>query len=131
MLKEFKTELELKNFAQASLKTISDLQKKNKALTVEVEHLQSLVVTAVPIVNSSPLDIGEDDVEISKMELKKLRERSYSKELTLEESKRVEIYSKILNNKNKSTDIPNERAVKSIDINNLLAIAEVPEPSKP
>lgn len=130
LLSDYKTEIELRQFCQATLKTVQELTKKNKALTEEVSHMQSLLVAAVPIVKpegSSLLDIGEDDIEIAKMELKKLRERAYTKELTLEEAKRTDIYSKILQNKNKSSETPREREVKSVDLNNLLAIVEVPE----
>lgn len=130
MLSDFKTEQELRQFSMATLRTVQELTKKNKALTEEVSHMQSLLVAAVPIVKpegSSPLDVGQDDEEIAKMELKKLRERSYSKELTLEEAKRVDIYSKILTSKNKTTETPKEREVRSVDLNNLLAIVDVPE----
>lgn len=128
MLESFKSDNEKFQFIRAQQLTILDLTKKNKQLSEENQHLLGLVESAVPIIKSeSDLTVGDDDEEIAKMELKKLKERSFSKELTLEEAKRTEIFSKILLSKERPVDNPKEREVRSIDVTDLLVLAEASE----
>jgi hypothetical protein len=133
LLSQYKTEEELRGYAEASYKTLLQVQKKNKELQDEVDHLKKLVTGAVPIISdgSKPdLSIGSDEEEIAKMELRKLKMDSMGNEpLTLEQAKRVEIYSKILNSRIK-TPPNNEREVKELNSDALLAIAESPDETK-
>lgn len=127
MLEQYKTEAELKSYAAAQYKTLQQTMKKNKELQEEIEHLKKLVAGAVPIIkkdSDSNISVGTDSEEIAKIELRKLKERSYQEVLTLEEAKRVEIYTKILSTK---ADVlkPGEREVKELDASSLLAIAEM------
>jgi hypothetical protein len=126
MLANYKTEAELRAFAEASQKTLMQLMKKNKELTDEVEHLKKLVTGAMPIIkdNASPVAVGTDEEEIARIELRKLKEKSMDSEpLMLEDAKKLEIYSKILNKQSKDKD-DKEREVKEIDSSQLLAIVE-------
>lgn len=126
MLDQYKTEAELKTFIAAQQKTLQQVMKKNKELTDEVEHLKKLVVNgAIPLLKKedSDLSMGSDSEEIAKIELRKLKERSYQEVLTLEEAKRVEIYTKILSSKPEEKN-KGEREVKELDASQLLAIAE-------
>ena len=129
MLSSYKTEAELRAFAEASQKTLLQVMKKNKELTDEVEHLKKLVSGAVPIVKKegeSPLSVGSDEEEIAKIELRKLRDKAMDPDsLMLEDAKKVEIYSKILASKQKK-ESNNEREVKELDANELLALVESP-----
>lgn len=133
MLQACKTEDELRSFAEASQKTLVQVMKKNKELQDEIEHLKKLVTGAVPLIQgpgASPLNVGTDEEEIAKIELRKLKMNSMGTEpLTLEEAKRVEIYSKILNSriKGKTND---EREVKELNSDALLAIAQTPDEEK-
>lgn len=133
MLDNYKSEAELRNFVEAQMKTLLQVQKKNKELQDEIEHLKKLVAGAVPIIqgnNESLLNVGTDEEEIAKIELRKLKTDSMgSEQLTLEQAKRLEIYSKILNSrlKDKNND---EREVKELNSDALLAIAESPEDKK-
>lgn len=128
MLKNFKTDLELRTFAEAQNKTILDLTKKNKLLIDEVEHLKVLVTAAVPIIKpegmQTDLSVDSDEKEVARIEIRKLRDISYTpgKQLSLEEAKRLEIYCKILNNTKKEDK--KERDVEEIDVTKLIAIAE-------
>lgn len=128
MFKNFKTDVEKNQFVAAQMKTILDLTKKNKQLSDEVADLKKHVVAVVPIISSeSSLDLESDDKEIAKIEINKLKSKSLAADpLTLEEAKRLEIYSKILNNNNKKDD-KKEREVKEIDVDALIAIAESPD----
>jgi hypothetical protein len=126
MLANYKTEAELRAFAEASQKTLMQVMKKNKELTDEVEHLKKLVSGAVPIIrpDNSPISVGSDEEEIAKIELRKLKEKSMDSEpLMLEDAKKVEIYSKILSSKLKKDD-GKEREVKELEVSQLLSIAE-------
>ena len=125
MLKNCKTELELRSFAEAQMKTLTTVMKKNKELQDQVEHLKKLVAGAVPIISKdSPLIVGTLEEEIAKREIYKLNEKSLDPEcLMLEEAKKLEIYSKILASKVKKED-KDEREVKELDASQLLAIAE-------
>lgn len=127
VLSQYKTEVELRAFAEAQQKTLMQVMKKNKELQEEVEHLKKLVAGAVPIIKSESgpdLIVSSDEEEIAKIELRKLKERSYTDVLTLEEAKRVEIYTKILNSRMSLKKDPLEREVKELDSSQLLAIAE-------
>jgi hypothetical protein len=104
MLDEVKDMSELRVFSEAQQKTILKLSKKNKELEEEVSHLKKLLESQTPIIQTSeqPASLGEkfltsDQESICRMELNKLKQTSFERELTLEEAKRVDIYSKILN----------------------------------
>ncbi len=135
MLEACKTELEVRNFANAQQKTLLTLMKKNKSLEDQVEELKKLVVNgALPIIGQespSPLQVGSDAEEIAKIEINKLKMRAMDSEsLMLEEAKKLEIYNKILTNKVDDKNKKNEREVREIDAEALLAIAEAPEKAK-
>lgn len=104
MLEEVKDLAELRVFSEAQQKTILKLSKKNKELEEEVSHLKKLLESQTPLVQTDP-SVGlpaekfltSDQEAICRMELNKLKQSSFERELTLEEAKRVDIYSKILN----------------------------------
>lgn len=127
LLSEYKTEAELKAFAEAQHKALIQVQKKNKQLEEENLHLQKLVEGVVPIIqteSNSILSVGKDEEEIAKIELRKLKKESMGNEsLTLEQAKKVEIYSKILNAQPKEKS-RSEREVQELDRDSLLAIVE-------
>ncbi len=132
MLSAYKTEAELRAFAEAAQKTLMMVQKKNKELQDEVDHLKKLVAGAVPIIkkDDSPILMGTDEEEIAKIELRKLREKAMDPDcLMLEDAKKVEIYSKILSSKSKKED-NKERDVQELDATALLALVEAPEQVK-
>jgi len=104
MLNETKDLAELKVFSEAQQKTIVKLSKKNKELEEEVTHLKKLLETTAPIIQttenssvSAEKFLTSDQEAICRMQLNRLKEVSYERELTLEEAKRVEIFSKIIN----------------------------------
>jgi hypothetical protein len=95
---------DLKAFAEAQQKTIVHLTKKIKTLEDENSHLKKLVEQTVPVIKKEgqPEQKGDkfltsDQEAICRVQLNKLRDISFERELTLEEAKRVEIFSKILN----------------------------------
>jgi len=97
MLEQFKELPELQAFARAQQKTITELTKKNKAQDDEIKHLKKLLEGAVPVIQEKPIDFGANDEEaIAREQLFLLKKMSNERELNYEETKRVEIYSKIL-----------------------------------
>ena len=70
VLSQYKTEVELRAFAEAQQKTLMQVMKKNKELQEEVEHLKKLVAGAVPIIKSESgpdLIVSSDEEEIAKI----------------------------------------------------------------
>lgn len=122
MINQFTTLVDLQAFAKAQQKTLIDLTKKLKASEDEVKHLKKLLEGAVPVVNS-PAKINfeaNDEETIARQQLHLLKMISTDKELSLEETKRVEIYSKILNTlKDKPKTI--EVNTKNLSIQELTA----------
>ena len=101
MLEEYQTLGELKEFAEAQHQTIVVQSKRIQHLEAEVEHLKSMLSSTVPIIaepnKNNPVVPLSDEESISRMELSKLRGISSQRDLTMEEARKVEIYSKILN----------------------------------
>lgn len=130
MLDEAKDLAELRVFSEAQQKTIVKLSKKNKELEEEISHLKKLLESTAPIVATStePVVSAEkflttDQEAICRMQLNRLKEVSYERELTLEEAKRVEIFSKIINvleNSPKTIKVE----TKSIDSKDLMSLIE-------
>ena len=108
MIDTFKNFEDLSAFARAQQKTLIELTKKNKAYEEEIKHLKKLLEGAVPIISDRPqVDFSANDEEsIAREQLFLLKQISKDKELTMEEARKVEIYSKILSlTKSKSRDI--------------------------
>lgn len=116
MFEETKQLAEMKAFSEAQQKTIIQLTKKIKQLEEERDHLKKLVESSVPLVTTNEKHIyptekflTSDQEAICRTQLLKLREMALDRELTLEETKKVEIFSKIL--------IALENAPKVIKVN--------------
>lgn len=135
MLDEAKDFAELRVFSEAQQKTIIKLTKKNKELEEEVAHLKKLLESTAPVINTGvsatdgvPVISAEkflttDQEAICRMQLNRLKEVSYERELTLEEAKRVEIFSKIINvleNSPKTIKVE----TKNIDSKDLMSLIE-------
>lgn len=102
LLSQYKTETELKAFASSQMKVITDLTKKIKKLEEENKHLQKLLKDNTPSLNTinsgalAPrLDISDEE-QIAVMELRRLRDISLDRGLTLEETKRADMMQKML-----------------------------------
>lgn len=122
MINQFTTLEDLQAFAKAQQKTLIDLTKKLKASEDKVKHLEKLIEGAVPLVNPpAKIDFAANDEEsIAREQLYLLKRMSSERELNFEETKRVEIYSKILNalkGKPKDIEVPG----KSLSIDQLTA----------
>lgn len=98
---QYKDFNQLQEYASAQQQTIIQLSKKNQRLQEEVTHLKKLLESSVPLINGEKKLLGEklltnSEEAICTMQLEKLRDISIERELTLEEARRVEIFSKVL-----------------------------------
>jgi len=126
---QYKELSQLQQYAEAQNSTILQLSKKLKKLEEERDHLQELLASSVPIIkenNKSPLGekfLTSSEEAICVMQLEKLRDISSERELTLEEARRVEIFSKVLT---ASRNSPKVIELKTQNMSNeeLLAIVE-------
>lgn len=99
MIEQFTTLPDLQAFAIAQQKTLMEITKEKSVLQEKVKHLEKLISSAVPVIGggNKPIDFSSNDEEaIAREQLYILKQMSSERELTLEETKRVEIYSKIL-----------------------------------
>lgn len=98
--KNFKDMAELQAYAEAQFRSIMDLTKKVTRLEEQNEHLKTKLLSATA--KASPtsdllIPTISDPETICTTQLSKMKDRCLSgDELTLEETKRVEIYTKLL-----------------------------------
>lgn len=102
-MKSFTDIAELQAFCEQQHRTIMELTRKIDKLTEKKEHLENLLQQQTPtlvgeyspIVQANRIDEAYEE-NICRMELKKLHDISLSMPLTYEETKKVDIYTKLL-----------------------------------
>ena len=112
MLEQIKDFAPLQKYAEAQYKTILSLSRKVKVLEEENVELKDLLEKSTPLLNEEKknfiayqVEASSDEETIAKVQLARMKEISMDRELTLEEAKRVEIFTKILNTKGSSSSI--------------------------
>lgn len=97
LAKEFKSLAELKKYAEAQYNTINSLTQRIENLKEENEHLktllQSVPISGVPALPSLSLP---NEQLICEVQINILKEKATRQELTYEETKKLEIFTKIL-----------------------------------
>jgi len=127
---QFAELVELQAYSNAQTKTIIDLTKKLKSSEDELKHLKMLLDKSVPMIQPENLkNSATDEEQIARQQLYYLKLKSEKDELTLEEAKRVEIYTRMLTQINNSPKSFDAKA-KNLKTEDLLALAssEVNEP---
>lgn len=129
--KRFQNIEEWQTFAEAQQQLLIQLNKKLFEKEEEIEHLKKLLSdSTTPLLEESKnklLNTEEKDEEaICRMELFKLRQESTTRVLTLEEAKKVDIYSKLLISLENKKD-PQEREAQALDTTVLLKALEEPK----
>lgn len=130
-LKEY---MELKATNVAQYKTIVELSKKIQEKEKEINHLKSMLESTVPIFEkteniSSPLQLSGDDEEtICRTQIRLLREIALKDELTLEQTKKFEIYAKTLMNIKNTPQVIEVKSKKLSDAELLAALNQLEGP---
>jgi len=124
----------LQAYSNAQTNTIIELSRKLKEAQDEVSHLKKLLEGSVPLIKpegSSGITSSAGDQEyICRTEINKLREISRDRELTLEECKKLDIYSKILKDLASAPPKINDQPAKKATNEELEAILEAEKNTK-
>jgi hypothetical protein len=117
---------EVRMFVEAQMNTIMELNKKVMKLEMERKALESKMsnmVISTPQINPDLFDITDEET-ICLTQIALLRGLALQRELTTEESKRFEVYHKVMNNLRGKK--PEERPdFSAVDTDNLLKMIEV------
>lgn len=112
MLEQIKDFASLQKYAEAQYKTILSLSRRVKILEEENIELKDLLEKSTPLLDEEKknfiayqVEASSDEETISKVQLARIKEISMDRELTLEEAKRVEIFTKILSSKGSSSSV--------------------------
>ncbi len=112
MLEEFKDYAELREFSKAQHKKLVDLTRKNNKLLEENRRLldSTKMIDKGQVVDKSESTIAfvSDEEIICRTQLSMLKQVAMERELTLEETRKVDTYSKILialNDKPKTIEV--------------------------
>lgn len=124
MLSELKDINELKKFAEAQNKTILNLSKELKDAKDKTKHLEKLLESTVPSIPKDQNKYEKEDETICIRQLQILRDLSNERELTYEECKKVDTYSKILQAIHgiKEEEVPKARGLETNDLLNKIKL---------
>lgn len=126
---------ELQNYCDQQFSTLQELTQQNQALKEKVAHLETLVqsTTDLKIKEVTAVTITPEQL-ICEIQIEKLREKSFERELTLEETKRLEILIKslyMIKEKGLGEINPEyKRLTENITIENLTQIASTLTPEE-
>lgn len=101
LAKNFKSLKELRQYCNSQYNVIISLNKKIVTLEEENKHLKELLAKSTPLLNEAngTLEVYKDvsdELATCLMQIKILKERSAQTELTFEEAKKLDIYTKLL-----------------------------------
>lgn len=134
LVEQYKTVEELKIFVGSQFKQIMALTKKLKELEDKNEELQKKAnrpqnLEAVAQINETgnlitpDLKVLNDAKTIAQVQIRKLKEEAFSRELTLEETKKLDIFNKILTEKQEVAK-KSENPTKVLNEQELLALVQ-------
>jgi hypothetical protein len=127
--KEFKETMDLKIQLNAQMNIITSMTKKNKEQQEEINHLKKLLESTAPLIkapnelNKLPGFLSDSEEQICRMEIEKLRDKASVEQLTYEDAKKLEVYTKILNTIRNSPKII-EVKTKKLTESELMAAIE-------
>lgn len=130
MIEQFKSESELKAYCNVQFKQILKLKKDMQIKEDEIVHLKDLLSKSTPILQQTEEGVISEvshSEQISTMQLKRLRDVSMQRELTLEESKKVEIFTKIVMQLQKKSVDENE--IEKMSPEDLLKLVNTETPN--
>jgi hypothetical protein len=118
--------LQLENKAQFTV--IANLTRSNEELKQKIKHLESMLDKTVPTISvstslSTNVKSGDEpEVDICRMEILKLRDKSLIESLTYEDSKKLETFTKVLNAARNIPKIMEVKAKKFSDDDLLMSL---------
>ena len=93
----FKDELSLQAYCDAQFQLIEQLRDSNAKLEAEVAHLKTLITDTVPVLSKDVVKIEVPlEQAICEMQIAKLQRTAMDRDLTLEETKRLDLLIKNL-----------------------------------
>lgn len=98
-LEQYKNFDELMAYCVAQGETLANQSRKMMEMKEEISHLKTLLAGAVPIIEIDPSTVdmtSRDEHVVAQIEIQKLRKYSMQRELTMEETKKLEIFTKVL-----------------------------------
>ncbi len=128
----FQEYIELKAYSDAQGKTLIEMSKKIKKLEDDNKELKKHLMNVTPIIKPDAPKSAfatTDEETICRQQIYKLKEISMERELTLEETKRLDIYTKILievENKPKVFEVKS----KNLSDQELMLLASTTEEKK-
>lgn len=122
---------ELEEYSNSQYLTINTLQLKITQLTDEISHLKKVLSTA-KLVDEAVVIHPEPSTVICEMEINRLKEISFQRGLTLEETKRLDLLVKnLLLSKEQKKDVSTSfRNLSGLSKDSLMQIASQPEPTE-
>lgn len=115
---------ELQKYSDAQFKVVVDLQKKNHELQEQIKSLQTMLESNLPRIEVGTNDLGiPNELLICETQLFLLKEHAMTRELTMEEARKVQIYTDVLEKvKKKPKD---NSAVENMGDEDLLRIVQI------
>lgn len=95
---EIKSEEEMRSFMEAQHKTINQLTEQLRESELKIKQLEDMVSAQTPLVGAEPKnnEYSSDEEFIAREQLKYFAGIAADREFTLEETKKVDIYAKLL-----------------------------------
>jgi hypothetical protein len=126
LAKNFKSLKELRQYCNSQYSVILSLNKKIVQVEEENKHLKELLAKSTPILDNSSgqLEVYKDltdELAVCIMQIKIMREKSLAGELTFEDAKKLDIYTKLLIQL-KTGKKPEEAATKALSDEELLKL---------
>lgn len=115
---QFKTLAELRQYCNSQFQVITNLNKKIVQQEEEIKHLKELLTKSTAIMDDSNGSLQvykdvSDELATCLMQIKLLKEKSVGGELTFEDAKKLDIYTKLLlqinNGKGKEKEASTEK----------------------
>jgi len=118
---------ELQSYSDTQFHSMVELKKKVEELERENKHLKEMLEGNIPSLNliSNPDGLGISNEQlVCETQIALLKERAVTRELTMEESKKFQIFSNVLQELRKSGDNTEDAHVKKMTDNDLIKLLE-------
>lgn len=119
-----KTLEEWENFAEAQFQVITNLNKEINQLKQEKKHVEELLKSSVPTLPSATEDTVSPEEQICRDQLRLLNSSSKERELSAEEARKVDVYTKLLISLSNSSGKKKPSEIDHLKNEDLLKLVE-------